>query len=77
MKSTRYASLALIPAAVTILFAVWNPLSNHATAAPASGAAAPRFEVDPYWPKPLPDNWVTGRLGGEGDRDRHVGPAGY
>jgi len=64
MKSTRYAPLALIPAAVTILFAVWNPLSNHATAAPASGAAAPRFEVDPYWPKPLPDNWVTGRLGG-------------
>jgi DNA-binding beta-propeller fold protein YncE len=24
----------------------------------------PRFEVDPFWPKPLPNNWVTGELGG-------------
>ena len=21
---------------------------------------APAFEVDPYWPKPLPNHWVTG-----------------
>ena len=21
---------------------------------------APRFEVDPFWPKPLPNNWVHG-----------------
>src|SRR5690242_17977311 len=21
---------------------------------------APVFEVDPYWPKPLPNHWVTG-----------------
>src|SRR5262245_2571217 len=21
---------------------------------------APSFEVDPYWPKPLPNHWVTG-----------------
>src|ERR1700674_1565377 len=25
---------------------------------------APKFEVDPSWPKPLPDGWVTGWLGG-------------
>jgi len=24
----------------------------------------PRYEVDPSWPKPLPDNWVTGMIGG-------------
>jgi hypothetical protein len=24
----------------------------------------PRFEVDPYWPKPLPERWVTGEIGG-------------
>jgi DNA-binding beta-propeller fold protein YncE len=24
----------------------------------------PRFEVDPTWPKPLPEGWVWGRLGG-------------
>jgi sugar lactone lactonase YvrE len=25
---------------------------------------APRFEVDPSWPKPLPNLWVTGGIGG-------------
>ncbi len=25
---------------------------------------APAFQVDPFWPKPLPDNWVTGEIGG-------------
>jgi len=25
---------------------------------------APRFEVDPFWPKPLADRWVTGESGG-------------
>jgi len=25
---------------------------------------APRFEVDPSWPKPLPNLWVTGGMGG-------------
>ena len=24
----------------------------------------PRYGVDPYWPKPLPDRWVTGEMGG-------------
>jgi len=24
----------------------------------------PTFEVDPYWPKPLPDRWITGESGG-------------
>src|SRR4029077_8373168 len=25
---------------------------------------APKFEVDPSWPKPLPNLWVTGGIGG-------------
>src|SRR3989454_1690599 len=25
---------------------------------------APTFQVNPFWPKPLPDNWVTGEIGG-------------
>ena len=27
-------------------------------------SSAPRFEIDPSWPKPLPDLWVTGSVGG-------------
>src|ERR1700726_1148315 len=26
----------------------------------AAGVQAPRFEVDPMWPKPLPNHWVLG-----------------
>jgi DNA-binding beta-propeller fold protein YncE len=26
----------------------------------AQGKQAPRFEVDPFWPKPMPNNWVMG-----------------
>ena len=24
----------------------------------------PKFETDPSWPKPLPEGWITGQLGG-------------
>jgi DNA-binding beta-propeller fold protein YncE len=27
-------------------------------------AQSPAFRVDPYWPKPLPNNWIMGQIGG-------------
>src|SRR5262245_33703785 len=30
----------------------------------AMAADAPRFEVDPFWPKPLPNNWILGQVAG-------------
>ena len=27
-------------------------------------AQSPAFRVDPYWPKPLPNNWIIGQVGG-------------
>src|ERR1700683_824575 len=27
-------------------------------------AANPAFKVDPFWPKPLPNNWIVGQVGG-------------
>jgi hypothetical protein len=30
-------------------------------AAQQGGIEAPRFEVDPFWPKPLPNHWVLGQ----------------
>ncbi len=30
-------------------------------AAQQGGVEAPRFEVDPFWPKPLPNHWVLGQ----------------
>src|SRR4051812_4224940 len=40
----------------TILLASLVALSAQKNAP----AMAPVFEVDPYWPKPLPNHWVTG-----------------
>jgi len=38
-----------------------------------STVQAPRFEVDPLWPKPLPNNWVLGETIGLGiDSQDHV-----
>jgi hypothetical protein len=39
----------------------------------AADSDVPRFVVDPYWPKPLPDRWVTGAVGAICvDRQDHV-----
>ena len=36
-----------------------------AVAAPAQNAATvPQFQVDPFWPKPLPNNWLLGQVSG-------------
>src|SRR5213593_3831161 len=36
-----------------------------AAAAQRSGSrSAPKFEVDPFWPKTLPNNWMLGQVGG-------------
>ena len=41
-------------------------LERTATAQAKGGAQAPRFEVDPMWPKPLPNHWVMGNVIGVG-----------
>jgi NHL repeat-containing protein len=30
----------------------------------AYAAEAPKFKVDPFWPKPLPNNWIMGQAAG-------------
>ena len=30
----------------------------------AAAADVPKFEVDPFWPKPLPNNWAIGQVAG-------------
>ena len=35
-------------------------LQQRAAAEDQSGVQAPRFEVDPLWPKPLPNHWLLG-----------------
>ena len=49
--------LAVTFVAFVIALGVLRPEPLQAQANP------PKYEVDPYWPKPLPDAWVTGELG--------------
>jgi DNA-binding beta-propeller fold protein YncE len=48
-------------------------LDDRAEAQAQSAARAPRFEVDPLWPKPLPNHWVLGSaIGVWVDSDDHI-----
>src|SRR5580692_5938567 len=39
----------------------------------AAGVQAPRFEVDPMWPKPLPNHWIMGQtIGVSVDTQDHI-----
>jgi DNA-binding beta-propeller fold protein YncE len=37
-------------------------LQQKADAASGSGVSAPAFQVDPFWPKPLPNHWLLGNV---------------
>src|SRR5271163_3359152 len=46
---------------------------NKRAAVQAAGTMAPKFEVDPMWPKPLPNHWVMGNaIGVSVDAQDHV-----
>jgi DNA-binding beta-propeller fold protein YncE len=63
------ACLALVAALVVVERAV----SRAADAQAAATVQAPRFEVDPHWPKPLPNGWLMGMTIGVGvDAQDHV-----
>src|SRR5579864_5349351 len=48
-------------------------LLEKKAAAEAAGVMAPRFEVDPLWPKPLPNHWVQGMsVGVSVDAQDHI-----
>ena len=74
MRRTRTvvvgASLVGLLAALGI---VQQQLERTAAAQSKTAAQAPRFEVDPMWPKPLPNHWLLGNTIGVGvDNRDHV-----
>ena len=58
---TRAAALR-----VTIVVAVVGIFCgiSETRVAYTAGLQAPRFEVDPMWPKPLPHHWILGNVTG-------------
>jgi hypothetical protein len=48
-------------------------LEKRAAAQAKAGVMAPRFEIDPFWPKPLPNHWILGSaIGVSVDYQDHV-----
>jgi hypothetical protein len=61
----RLALLALIGACAL--------MPNAALAQSARAETIPRFEPQPFWPKPLPGNWILGQVSGIAvDRNDHI-----
>jgi sugar lactone lactonase YvrE len=60
MKKRKTSSVftAAAFAGLAIALGTFAPLPSHAQ------GHGPKFEVDPSWPKPLPNLWVTGGIGG-------------
>lgn len=60
-------TLSLVAVAAAAVYHEWGREAG------ATGEMAPRFEVDPMWPMPLPNHWVMGAvIGVDVDADDHV-----
>jgi hypothetical protein len=75
-KLTRNRSLVAGASVVALLviMGISQAVLERTAAAQNKGAVqAPRFEVDPLWPKPLPNHWILGStIGVWVDTDDHV-----
>jgi DNA-binding beta-propeller fold protein YncE len=75
-KLTRNRTLVVgaMVVALLITLGIAQALLERTVAAQSKGAVqAPRFEVDPLWPKPLPNHWILGStIGVWVDTDDHV-----
>ena len=53
--------------------ALGQTVLEHSSAGQAQSVEAPRYEVDPLWPKPLPNHWILGMvIGVSVDADDHI-----
>ena len=60
-QMTAKQNLALVTMSAAVLVGGWFVLSQPGeVSAQTAVKQAPMFEVDPFWPRPLPNHWVTG-----------------
>ena len=64
MKSSKHLYSAVIAAVFGTLLGLSSPFVRGAKAGPPQGPDVPKFEIDPLWPKPFPELWITGEVGG-------------
>jgi DNA-binding beta-propeller fold protein YncE len=59
IQKRSFVSAIALAAAIAGL-GVGQALLQHKAVAQGSSVSAPTFEVDPLWPRPLPNNWLLG-----------------
>jgi DNA-binding beta-propeller fold protein YncE len=64
MKPLRQIVIAAIFGSLVIALSGSNPVMEPAVATAQAGPVAPAVKVDPFWPKPLPNNWLLGQVAG-------------
>jgi hypothetical protein len=64
MRRMMSVYVAAIIVSSGIALGIWSASSDQAKAATEPPLDSPKFEVDPFWPKPFPDLWVTGDVVG-------------
>jgi hypothetical protein len=62
--------LRTVLAAMLVAAAVLAPVQRPVAAQRPGTVTAPYFEVDPFWPKPLPNQWLLGSVAGVSVDDR-------
>jgi hypothetical protein len=71
MKRNLYVGAAFL--GVLVALGVGSTLLGRRAVVQAATAMAPRFEVDPMWPKPLPNHWLQGQtIGIAVDANDHI-----
>ena len=71
MKRNLYIGLAF--STLLIGLGIASTMLEKRAAVEAAGVQAPRFEVDPMWPKPLPNHWLLGMtIGVSVDAQDHI-----
>lgn len=64
MKQKRAGTTFITTFVLTAAVAAAVASMSFVPHAAAAGASLPKFEADPYWPKPLPNNWILGEVSG-------------
>jgi hypothetical protein len=73
MKSKRDLFVVVTLLALVAVLAIGQRMLENRAIAEAAGVQAPMFEVDPLWPKPLPNHWRIGStIGVSVDAQDHV-----
>src|SRR5499433_912380 len=73
MKSKRNLAIGVAFLVVLTALAVGERILEKRSVAEAASVQAPTFEVDPLWPKPLPNHWLLGNtIGVSADAQGHV-----